>query len=61
MAQARAAGAFTSAHEAFWAASRKVNGDADGTRELMDALLLHRTLTAEQVTAGITAAMTVAR
>ena len=59
LAQARAAGVFTSAHEAFWAASRKVNGDADGTRELVDVLLLHRSLTAEQVTAGIAAALTV--
>lgn len=59
LAQARVAGVFTSAHEAFWAASRKVNGDADGTRELVDVLLLHRSLTAEQVTAGIAAALTV--
>ncbi|WP_050766554.1 IS21 family transposase [Janibacter sp. HTCC2649] len=59
LAQARAAGVFTSAHEAFWAASRKVNGDTDGTRELVDVLLLHRSLTHDQVTAGITAALTV--
>jgi hypothetical protein len=59
LAQARAAGVFTPAHEAFWAASRKVNGDADGTRELVEVLLLHRTMTAEQVTAGITAALSV--
>lgn len=59
LAQARAAGAFTPAHEAFWAASRKVNGDADGTRELLDVLLLHRTMTTGQVIAGITAALSV--
>lgn len=59
LAQARAAGVFTPAHEAFWAASRRVNGDADGTRELVDVLLLHRTMTPDQVTAGITAALTV--
>jgi hypothetical protein len=59
LAQARAAGVFTPAHEAFWAASRKVNGDADGTRELVEVLLLHRTMTAEQVIAGITAALRV--
>ncbi|MGI8418344.1 MAG: IS21 family transposase [Nakamurella sp.] len=59
LAQARAAGVFTSAHEAFWAASRKVNGGADGTRELIDVLLLHRSMTAKQVTAGIQAALTV--
>ncbi|KGN29727.1 transposase [Knoellia sinensis KCTC 19936] len=59
LAQARAAGVFTNAHEAFWAASMKVNGDVDGTRELVDVLLLHRSLTAEQVTAGIAAALSV--
>ncbi len=59
LAQARTAGAFTSAHEAFWAASRKVNGDTDGTRELVDVLLLHRSMTAEQVTAGISSALSV--
>ncbi len=59
LSQARAAGVFTSAHEAFWAASRKVNGDADGTRELLDVLLLHRTMSAADVTAGISAALSV--
>ncbi len=41
LARAGESGAFTSAHEAFWAASRRVNGDADGTRELIGVLLLH--------------------
>ncbi|WP_029136889.1 IS21 family transposase [Nakamurella lactea] len=59
LAQARSAGVFTSEHEAFWAASRKVNGDTEGTRELVDVLLLHRSMTADQVTAGITAALSV--
>ena len=59
LAQARAAGVFTAAHEAFWAASRKVNGDADGTRELVEVLLLHRSLTAADVAAGISAALSV--
>jgi hypothetical protein len=53
----RESGAFTSAHEAFWAASRRVNGDADGTRELIDVLLLHRSMDAGDVQAGITAAL----
>jgi hypothetical protein len=48
-ALARESGAFTSAHEAFWAASRRVNGDADGTRELIDVLLLHRSIDALDV------------
>lgn len=57
LARARESGAFTSAHEAFWAASRRVNGDADGTRELIDVLLLHRTMDAADVTAGIVSAL----
>lgn len=48
---------FTSAHEAFWAASRRVNGDSEGTRELIDVLLLHRSMDAVDVQAGIIAAL----
>ena len=57
LARARESGAFTSAHEAFWAAARRVNGDADGTRELIDVLLLHRSMDARDVQAEITAAL----
>ena len=57
LARARESGTFTSAHEAFWAASRRVNGDADGTRELIDVLLLHRSMDAGDIQAGITAAL----
>jgi hypothetical protein len=57
LARARESGAFTSAHEAFWAASRRVNGDAEGTRELIDVLLLHRSMDAGDIQAGITAAL----
>ncbi|KJL24293.1 hypothetical protein RL72_01784 [Microbacterium azadirachtae] len=59
LAYARASGAFTGLHDAFWAESRKVNGDAAGTRELIDVLLLHRTLPDYAVLAGIHAALTV--
>ncbi|HXG90162.1 IS21 family transposase [Plantibacter sp. RU18] len=59
LAQARAAGTFTAEHEAFWAAARKTDGDATATRELIDVLLLHRTMTAADVIADITAALTV--
>jgi hypothetical protein len=59
LAQARAAGTFTPAHEAFWAEARKVNGDADGTRELIEVLLLHRSMNQRDVVAGIRAALTV--
>ena len=57
LAQARAAGAFTSAHEAFWAAARARHGDAAGTRALIEVLLLHRRMPAPQVIAGMTAAL----
>jgi transposase len=59
LARARESGAFTSAHEAFWAASRRVNGDAEGTRELIDVLLLHRSMDAGDIQEGITAALEV--
>ena len=57
LAQARAAGAFTSAHEAFWAAARARHGDGAGTRALIEVLLLHRRMPAAQVIAGMTAAL----
>lgn len=59
LAHARASGTFTYAHEAFWAAARRTDGDAGGTRALIDVLLLHRSMSAEDVIAGITAALTV--
>ena len=59
LAHARATGVFTGAHEAFWAAARKTDGDAGGTRALIDVLLLHRSMAAEDVIGGITAALTV--
>lgn len=57
LVQARMAGTFTSAHEAFWAAARKAHGDAAGTRELIDVLLLHRHLRHAEVVAGLNAAV----
>ena len=59
LVQARAAGTFTAAHEAFWAAARKAHGDGAGTRALVEVLLLHRHHTHGDVVAGITAALTV--
>jgi hypothetical protein len=59
LVQARKSGVFTSAHDAFWAAARRAHGDADGTRELVEVLLLHRHLTAADVVDGLTAALTV--
>lgn len=59
LVQARAGGRFTAEHEAFWAAARKVHGDADGTRALVQVLLLHRHLADGDVLAGIQAALSV--
>jgi transposase len=44
LAQARESGAFTGAHERFWARARRKLGDAAGTRALIEVLLLHRSL-----------------
>ena len=44
LAQARAGGAFTQAHERFWTRARRTHGDAAGTRALIEVLLLHRSL-----------------
>jgi transposase len=46
LAQAKACGAFTPAHQAFWDAARKARGDAAGTKVLIEVLLAHRTLPA---------------
>jgi transposase len=59
LAAARATGVFTAEHEAFWAESRKVNGDAAGTRELIEVLLLHRSVPDAAVLAGIRAALSI--
>ena len=59
LVQARAAGTFTNAHEALWAAARKTHGDGGGTRALVEVLLLHRHHTHSDVVAGITAALRV--
>lgn len=57
LAQARAAGVFTAAHEALWERARAKLGDGAGTRALIEVLLLHRRLPAASVEAGITAAL----
>jgi transposase len=47
LAQAKACGAFTATHQAYWDAARKARGDAAGTRALIEVLLAaHRTLPA---------------
>jgi len=53
LARARAGGVFGPAHERFWAQARRRLGDRDGTRALIEVLLLHRTIPADAVVAGI--------
>jgi transposase len=60
LAQARASGAFSPTHQAFWDAARHKLGDGAGTRALIGVMLLHRSLPAQAVTAGMTAAMRIA-
>ncbi|WP_191297566.1 IS21 family transposase [Lentzea cavernae] len=55
--QARAAGKFTPVHDAWWSAARKAHGDRDGTRALIEVLLLHRHLSHDHVVAGMAAAL----
>ena len=56
LAQARAAGTFTAAHQAYWDAARRQHGDGAGTRALIEVLLAHRTLPAVALTAAMAAA-----
>jgi len=44
LAQAKASGVFTAAHQRYWDAARRARGDAAGTRALIEILLAHRTV-----------------
>jgi len=56
LAQARAAGTFTTAHQRYWDAARFQHGDAAGTRALIEVLLAHRTLPPAALAAAMTRA-----
>lgn len=58
---ARASGAFTATHQRFWDAARRTLGDAGGTRALIGVLLLHRTMDADTLRAGMTGALLLGR
>ncbi|WP_263579295.1 IS21 family transposase [Streptomyces sp. PSKA30] len=55
--QARSAGRFTPVHDAWWDQARKIPGERDGTRALIEVLLLGRHLPHEHVVAGLAAAL----
>ena len=55
--QARSAGKFTPVHDAWWDQARKIHGERDGTRALIEVLLLGRHLPHEHVVAGLATAL----
>ncbi|MBF6229366.1 IS21 family transposase [Nocardia abscessus] len=57
--QARQSGKFTKSHDAWWAAVRRTHGERDGTRAIIEVLLLHRSMPHDQVVAGLDAALRV--
>lgn len=57
LAQAKAPGAFTPAHQRYWDAARRAFGDARGTRALVEVLLAHRTLPTLALTEAMEAAV----
>ena len=59
LAQARTDGVFTAVHEQFWEAAKAAHGPAQGTRILIEVLLLHRHRSPEAVIAGMQAALQV--
>jgi hypothetical protein len=58
LARARAGGAFGPTHERFWTQARHRLGDRDGTRALIEVLLLARTIGPDALSAGIERALT---
>ncbi|WP_175648052.1 hypothetical protein [Nocardia donostiensis] len=54
---ARQSGKFTKSHDAWWAAVHKAHGERDGTRAVIEILLLHRNMPHEQIVAGLDAAL----
>ena len=59
LARARSSGAFGPAHERYWKEARRRLGDRNGTKVLIEVLLLHRTMPSAAVIAGIDAALSV--
>ena len=58
LARARAGGTFGATHERFWTEARRRLSDRDGTRALIEVLLLHRSISADALVAGMQRALT---
>ena len=56
---ARKGGTFGAVHEQFWATARRRHGDRDGTKAMIEVLLIHRRLPAVAVVAGMGHALSV--
>ncbi len=59
LAAARASGAFSADHDAYWKAARRGLGDQAGTRAVVEVMLAHRHLAADAIRAGIRACLAV--
>ena len=57
LARARTSGQFSATHQAYWDRARRVLGDREGTKALIEVLLLHRTMSWAAVVAGMRAAL----
>ncbi|WP_372446417.1 hypothetical protein [Streptomyces chrestomyceticus] len=55
--QGRSAGKFTPIHDAWWVPARKPHGERDGSRALIEVLLLNHHLAREHVVAGLATAL----
>ncbi|WDV52616.1 hypothetical protein PV963_20660 [Streptomyces coeruleorubidus] len=55
--QARSAGKFTPVHDAWWEAAKAVHGERDGTRALIEVLLMGRHVPHEHLVAGLASAL----
>jgi hypothetical protein len=56
LVQAREQGSFTAAHQRLWDQARAAHGEAEGTRTLIEVLLLHRHMHPQDVAAGLATA-----
>ncbi|MEU6192313.1 IS21 family transposase [Streptomyces sp. NPDC047061] len=55
--QARSAGKFTPIHDAWWEAAKAAHGERDGTRALIEVLLMGRHIPHEHLVAGLASAV----
>ena len=55
--QARSAGTFTPVHDDWWNVARAAHGDKEGTKALIEVLLLGRHMSHEHVVAGLATAL----